>query len=61
MVASPFKARDGHGSGMPQYQTVNLGLRPDQIEDLDELADDDEVDSRAAAVRDAVDDFLDGR
>lgn len=45
---------------MPQYQTVSIGLRPDQIEALDDLADDDETDwtSRAEAVRGFVDDGL---
>lgn len=44
---------------MPSYQTVPVQLEPDQIDRLDELSDDDgPYDSRAAAVREAVDGLL---
>lgn len=41
---------------MPNYVTVNNGLRQDQIEILDE-----NFDSRSAAIREAIDEFLDER
>lgn len=44
------------GKRMPRYVTVNHGMEQDKIEILDE-----HFDSRSAAIRQAVDEFLDRR
>lgn len=46
--------------GVPQYNYVQIGLTPETIEKLDEMADSDdyEFDSRSEGVRKAVREML---
>lgn len=48
---------------VPQYQTVPANLEPDVIDRLDAIADDDDepINSRTAAIREAVANWLDAR